>query len=116
MDELIYTIKNDENVKKDIAHEIVKYREINYLTKTKIGNVLLHKAKTFEEALKVLGEEIYELDTENQVLSEQIGDKIDNEYVKEQIALQNFKDTDDGKYSKILNRLTKRYKTMKAIK
>jgi hypothetical protein len=46
-----------------------------------MGHVLLHKAKIFEEALKVLGDEIYELDTENQVLSGQIGDKIDNEYV-----------------------------------
>jgi hypothetical protein len=58
------------------AHEIVKYREKNYLT----------KAKTFEVALKVAGDEIYELDTENEELREQICDKIDNEYVKGQIA------------------------------
>jgi hypothetical protein len=47
MDELIYTMKNDENVKKDIAHEIMKYRETIYLTKEKMDQMLLHKAKIF---------------------------------------------------------------------
>ena len=111
MTDIIEYIKNDKQTKLEVTKEMQEYSKQSLNTKAELGLNYLHKSKIYEKCINIMGDSIYDLESENQVLRNEIGD-IDQVYIDKKVKEHKLSN-DKNKNNIILNRLKK---TMTKVK
>ncbi len=111
MTDIIEYIKNDKQTKLEVTKEMQEYSKQSLNTKAELGLNYLHKSKIYEKCINIMGDSIYDLESENQVLKNEIGD-IDQVYIDRKVKEHKLSN-DKNKNDIILNRLKK---TMTKVK
>jgi hypothetical protein len=111
MTDIIEYIKNDKQTKLEVTKEMQEYSKQSLNTKAELGLNYLHKSKIYEKCINIMGDSIYDLESENQVLKNEIGD-IDQVYIDRKVKEHKLSN-DKNKNNIILNRLKK---TMTKVK
>jgi hypothetical protein len=105
MTDIIEYIKNDKQTKLEVTKEMQEYSKQSLNTKAELGLNYLHKSKIYEKCINIMGDSIYDLESENQVLKNEIGD-IDQVYIDRKVKEHKLSN-DKNKNDIILNRLKK---------
>jgi hypothetical protein len=105
MTDIIEYIKNDKQTKLEVTKEMQEYSKQSLNTKAELGLNYLHKSKIYEKCINIMGDSIYDLESENQVLKNEIGD-IDQVYIDRKVKEHKLSN-DKNKNNIILNRLKK---------
>jgi hypothetical protein len=111
MTDIIEYIKNDKQTKLEVTKEMQEYSKQSLNTKAELGLNYLHKSKIYEKCINIMGDSIYDLESENQVLKKEIGD-IDQVYIDKKVKEHKLSN-DKNKNNIILSRLKK---TMTKVK
>jgi hypothetical protein len=86
--------------------ETIEYGKQSLSTKAGLGAYYLQRNIAYEEAIKVRGDSIYNIEVENQVLRKEIGN-VDENYIQAKIKNTKINDDDKQKNDIILARLKK---------
>ncbi len=113
MTDIIEYIKNDKQTKLEVTKEMQEYSKQSLNTKAELGLNYLHKSKIYEKCINIMGDSIYDLESENQVLRNEIGD-IDQVYIDRKVKEHKLSN-DKNKNNIILNRLKKTMTKVKQI-
>jgi hypothetical protein len=113
MTDIINYIKNDNQVKLEVTKEMQEFNKQSLNTKAELGLNYLHKSKIYEKCINIMGDSIYDLECENQVLKKEIGE-IDQAYIDKKVKEQKLSN-DKNKNDIILNRLKKTMTKVKQI-
>ncbi len=105
MTDIIEYIKNDKQTKLEVTKEMQEYSKQSLNTKAELGLNYLHKSKIYEKCINIMGDSIYDLESENQVLRTEIGD-IDQVYIDRKVKEHKLSN-DKNKNDIILSRLKK---------
>jgi hypothetical protein len=84
MKQVLELVIQDKNVQKDIAQELKEYNSASLATQAKLGKVYCHRAKSYENAMNIMGDVIYDKTCENNDLREQIGN-VDEEIIRRKL-------------------------------
>ena len=113
MGEIIDYIKNDKQTKLEVTKEMQEYSKQSLNTRAELGLNYLHKSKIYEKCINIMGDSIYDLESENQVLRQEMGE-VDQVYIDKKVKEQKLSN-DKNKNSIILNRLKKTVSKVKQI-
>jgi hypothetical protein len=80
MKEVLDLVVKDRDALEDIEHELSEHNSTSQETKLELGKVNFHRAKTYENAINVMGDVIYDKPCEVTTHSDK------NNYFKEQIS------------------------------
>jgi hypothetical protein len=73
MNDYIDFLKEQEFVRNNVIDGLKDYKSQNLATQSKMGEILTAQVTVYKEIIKLMGDEIYELDLENRVLREITG-------------------------------------------
>ena len=93
-------ISNDNSVRNDTIQDLKEFNQQSLTTQAKKGEQLTAMMPAIKIAFNVLGDDIIELSTENDVLKNQIGE-YDEKWLQESKA-KLFKDIDDKKRADLI--------------
>ena len=93
-------ISNDNSVRNDTIQDLKVFNQQSLSTQTKKGEQLTAMMPAIKKAFNVLGDDIIELSTENNVLKNQIGE-YDEKWLQESKA-KLLKDIDDKKRADLI--------------
>jgi type IV secretory pathway VirB4 component len=113
MSDIIDFIKNDKQTKSEVTKEMQEYSKQSLNTRAELGLNYLHKSKIYEKCINIMGDSIYDLESENQVLRQEMGE-VDQVYIDKKVKEQKLSN-DKNKNSIILNRLKKTVSKVKQI-
>jgi hypothetical protein len=113
MTDIINYIKNDNQVKLEVTKEMQEFNKQSLNTKAELGLNYLHKSKIYEKCINIMGDSIYDLECENQVLKKEIGE-IDQAYIDKKVKEHKLSN-DKNKNEIILNILKKTMTKVKQI-
>lgn len=111
MSDIIEFIKNQKQTKLEVTKEMEEYSKQSLNTRAELGLNYLHKSKIYEKCIDIMGDSIYDLESENQVLRNEVGE-IDQKYIDKKVKEHKLSN-DKNKNDIILNRLKK---TMSKVK
>ena len=95
MELAIQLISNDNTVRNDIIQDLKEFNQQSLTTQAKKGEQLTAMMPAIKKAFNILGDDIIELSTENDVLKNQIGE-YDQKWLEESKA-KLLKDINDEK-------------------
>ena len=93
-------ISNDKTVRNDTIQDLKEFNQQSLSTQAKKGEQLTAMMPAIKKAFNVLGDDIIELSTENDVLKNQIGE-YDQKWLEESKA-KLLKDIDDDKKANLI--------------
>ena len=93
-------ISNDNTVRNDTIQDLKEFNQQSLSTQAKKGEQLTAMMPAIKKAFNVLGDDIIELSTENDVLKNQIGE-YDQKWLEESKA-KLLKDIDDDKRANLI--------------
>ena len=93
-------ISNDNTVRNDIIEDIKEFNQQSLTTQAKKGEQLTAMMPAIKKAFNVLGDDIIELSTENDVLKNQIGN-YDQKWLEE-LKAKLLKDINDEKRANLI--------------
>ena len=93
-------ISNDNSVRNDTIRDLKEFNQQSLSTQAKKGEQLTAMMPAIKKAFNVLGDDIIELSTENDVLKNQIG-KYDEKWLQES-KTKLLKDIDDKKRADLI--------------
>ena len=111
MSDIIEFIKNQKQTKLEVTKEMEEYSKQSLNTRAELGLNYLHKSKIYEKCINIMGDSIYDLESENQVLKTEIGE-MDQVYIDKKV--KEHKLTNDKNKNDIILKALK--KTMSKIK
>ena len=111
MSDIVEFIKNQKQIKLEVTKEMEEYSKQSLNTRAELGLNYLHKSKIYEKCINIMGDSIYDLESENQVLRNEVGE-IDQKYIDKKVKEHKLSN-DKNKNDIILNRLKK---TMSKVK
>ena len=102
MDLAIQLISTDQTVRNDTVQDLKEFNQQSLSTRSKRGEELTSMMPAIKKAFNILGDDIIELSTENDVLKNQIGD-YNQKWLDESKAklLKDFNDEKKSKYNHI---------------
>ena len=100
MDLAIQLVQNDKNVRDNTILELKEFNNQSLLTRAKKGEQLVTMMPAIKKAFNLMGDDIIELDAENQALKNKIG--IYDEKWLEESKTRLLKQIDDDKRSRII--------------
>ena len=100
MELAIQLISNDNTVRKDTIQDLKEFNQQSSTTKAKKGEQLTAMMPAIKKAFNILGGDIIELSTENDVLKNQIGE-YDQKWLEESKA-RLLKDINDEKRANLI--------------
>ena len=107
MELAIQLISSDQTVRNDIIQDLKDFNQQSLSTQAKKGEQLTSMMPAIKKAFNILGDDIIELSTENDVLKNQLGE-YDQKWLKESKA-KLLKDINDEKRADlIMSRMKKR--------
>lgn len=106
MGEVIDFIKNQQTTKEEIVKALQAYKSTNLATQAEIGAKLTAQVKVYEEAVTIMGENIYDLNVENDALRNLIGN-VNEKEVQDICQQKKLNNTTDDKHKIILASLHK---------
>jgi hypothetical protein len=112
---VIEYVKQDDKIMNGIMEEINDYRKQNLTTQSKIGEQAIAKQIVYHEAIKLMGDEIFDLGQENEVLKEKIGE-FDQEWLTKKTEINKSLFDDNNKNLFILNRLKRQRMKIQGLK
>ena len=99
-------ISSDQAVRNDTIHDLKDFIQQSLSTQAKKGEQLTSMMSAIKKAFNVLGDDIIELSTENDVLKNQIGD-YDEKWLQESKAKLLIDIDDEKKANLIMSRMKK---------
>ena len=111
MELAIQLISNDNTVRNDTIKDLKEFNQQSLTTQAKKGEQLTAMMPAIKKAFNVLGDDIIELSTENDVLKKQIGE-YDQKWLEESKA-KLLKDVNDEKRANLIMSRMKRQKNKK---
>ena len=106
MELAIQLISSDQSVRNDTIQDLKDFNQQSLSTQAKKGEMLTSMMPAIKKAFNVLGDDIIELSTENDVLKNQIGE-YDQKWVQEERE-KLLKDIDDEKRADLIMSRMKR--------
>ena len=100
MDLAIELVKNDKSVRDNTVLELKEFNNQSLTTQAKKGEQLITMMPAIKKAFNLMGDDIIELDAENQALKNKIG--IYDEKWLEESKARLLKQIDDDKRSRII--------------
>jgi hypothetical protein len=82
MSEILDYVKVQKNTKKKIREELVELNKQNVATQAKKAEELTANLVVYNEAIKLMGDEIFDLGVENEALRDKIGE-VDEKWLNE---------------------------------
>jgi hypothetical protein len=82
MSEILDYVKVQKNTKKKIREELVELNKHNVATQAKKAEELTANLVVYNEAIKLMGDEIFDLGVENEALRDKIGE-VDEKWLNE---------------------------------
>ena len=107
-------VSTDQTVRKDTIQDLKDFNQQSLSTQAKKGEQLTSMMPAIKKAFKVLGDDIIELSTENDVLKNQIGE-YDQKWLEESKA-KLLKDIDNKKRANLIMSRMKKQMNKKNIK
>ena len=74
MSEIVEFLKSDPNVRQQIRSDLIKFNKQNLVTQAKKGEELVAIVPVIKQAIQIMGDDIYELGVENDILRNKMGD------------------------------------------
>jgi hypothetical protein len=114
MSEILDYVKGQKNTKQKIREELVELNKQNVATQAKKAEELTANLVVYNEAIKMMGDEIFDLGVKNEALRDKIGE-VDEKWLSEsknRIKLS-YNDTNKNKF--ILERMKRETQKLKAI-
>lgn len=117
MGEIVKCIKDNisNDIAQKIADELNDYNEQNLLTKAKMGEELTMELIIRNKAIDIMGDALYDLETENDVLRQEMGHDFDEQWLQKKKKILNEKTSSTEKNQKIIKILKKQCNKMKAL-
>ena len=100
MELAIQLISNDNTVRNDTIQDLIEFNQQSLTTQAEKGEQVTAMMPAIKKAFNVLGDDIIELSTENDVLKNQIGE-YDEKWLQESKA-KLLKDIDDKKRADLI--------------
>ena len=100
MDLAIQLISSDQTVRNDTIQDLKEFNQQSLATRSKRGEELTSMMPAIKKAFNILGDDIIELSTENDVLKNQIGDY--NQKWLDESKAKLLKDINDEKRANII--------------
>ncbi len=82
MSEILEYVKGQQNTRQKIREELVELNKKNVATQAKKAEELTANLVVYNEAIKIMGEEIFDLGVENEALRDKIGE-VDEKWLSE---------------------------------
>lgn len=114
MTEVIEFVKNQPTTKDEVVKALTAYKSADLSTQAKTGEKLIAQVKVYEEAVQIMGDNIYELNVENDTLRNIIGN-VDEKKVAELCQQKKQNDSRVDKNKIILASLQKTMSKNKAV-
>ena len=74
MSEILEYVKGQQNTRQKIREELVELNKQNVATQAKKAEELIANLVVYNESIKIMGDEIFELGVENEALRDKIGE------------------------------------------
>ena len=100
MDLAIQIIYSDQTVRNDTIQDLKEFNQQSLVTRSKRGEELTSMMPAIKKAFNILGDDIIELSTKNDVLKNQIGDY--NQKWSDESKAKLLKDINDEKRANII--------------
>ena len=105
---------NDQNVGSDTVQDLIEFNSQSLATQAKKGEQLVSMLPAFKKAFNLMGDDIFDLSTENEILKNYIGDY--DEKRLEQSKAELLKQIDDDERANlIMPRMQKRIKSIEKL-
>ena len=107
MELAIHIISNDKTVRNDTIQDLEEFNQQSLTTQAKKGEQLVSMMPAIKKAFDLLGDDIVDLSTENDVFKNQIGD-YDEKWLEESKAKLLKQNDDEKSANLIMSRMKKR--------
>ena len=107
-------VKVQKNTKQKIREELVELNKQNVATQAKKAEELTTNLVVYNEAIKMMGDEIFDLGVENEALRDKIGE-VDEKWLSESKNRIKLSYNDEKKNKFILERMKRQTQKLKAI-
>ncbi len=114
MSEILEYVKGQKNTKQKIREELVELNKQNVVTQAKKAEELTANLVVYNEAIKMMGDEIFDLGVENEALRDKIGE-VDEKWLSESKNRIKLSYNDAKKNKFILERMRRQTQKLKAI-
>ena len=114
MSEILGYVKGQKNTKQKIREELVELNKQNVATQAKKAEELTANLVVYNEAIKMMGDEIFDLGVENEALRDKIGE-VDEKWLSESKNRIKLSYNDAKKNKFILERMRRQTQKLKAI-
>ena len=114
MSEILEYVKGQKNTKQKIREELVELYKQNVATQAKKAEELTANLVVYNEAIKMMGDEIFDLGVENEALRDKIGE-VDEKWLSESKNRIKLSYNDAKKNKFILERMRRQTQKLKAI-
>ncbi len=114
MSEILEYVKGQKNTKQKIREELVELNKQNVATQAKKAEELTANLVVYNEAIKMMGDEIFDLGVENEALRDKIGE-VDEKWLSESKNRIKLSYNDAKKNKFILERMRRQTQKLKAI-
>jgi hypothetical protein len=114
MSEILEYVKGQKNTKQKIREELVELNKQNVATQAKKAEELTANLVVYNEAIKMMGDETFDLGVENEALRGKIGE-VDEKWLSESKNRIKLSYNDAKKNKFILERMRRQTQKLKAI-
>jgi hypothetical protein len=114
MSEILEYVKGQKNTKQKIREELVELNKQNAATQAKKAEELTANLVVYNEAIIMMGDEIFDLGVENEALRDKIGE-VDEKWLSESKNRIKLSYNDAKKNKFILERMRRQTQKLKAI-
>jgi hypothetical protein len=114
MSEIIDYVKSQPATKEEVTKALQAYKSADLATQAETGGRLIAQVKVYEEAVQIMGDNIYDLNVENDSLRNIIGN-VDEKKVQELCQQKKLSDTKNDRNKIILASLQKTMLKSKAV-
>ena len=112
MGEIIEYVKNNVDTNLKIKEELIELKKQNVSTQAKRAEELTANSIVYTQAIKMMGDEIFDLGIENETLREKLGD-VDEKWLSETKQRNKLSYNDEAKKKFILERMKKQCTKLK---
>lgn len=114
MSEILEYVKGQRGTRNKIREELVELGKQNISTRAKKAEELTANLIVYNEAIVMMGDEIFELGVENQTLRDRVGE-VDENWLNESKTRLKLTYDDAKKNEYILNRMKSQMQKLKAL-